>query len=244
MSGSSSDTPTLTRASDMLVEVGYSDDEITWHDSGGRPLAKCTYCMRNGHETEYPAHDVMVIRHWKANTPKDPNLGWWAWYCPEHYAKTAPWPSSLRAPQHLIPVDLDARIAANLDAATHAEAEEYGRAEKCIALVMLIPAGRWTTIADIAKVVYGSSRHSRSVRRLLASLSTSERCLSRIRNSDGTCSVDERVLTDVDALDLVTQWNNMAREDGLHVVTRTGVAFAAYRLSLDDLHELSRGTGT
>jgi len=235
----------MTRSADMLVEVGYPHDEIIWSGSSievdiGSVAVNCTYCKRNGDGTKYPAHDVLVIRHWKTNTPKDPLLGWWAWYCPEHYAATAPWPSSLRAPAHLIPADLDARIAANLDAAARAEAEEFGRLEQCIALIQLIPAGRWATITDVGNAVYGNSRSRKSVVAAMASIPATERCMSRVRNADGTCSTDGRDIASAEAVETVGLWNEMAREDGLHVVNRTGVAFAAYRMELDDLRELAR----
>ena len=162
---------TLIPSNDMLVEVAYPDDQIahSWGALGGpertgRATVKCTYCIRNGDERRYPAHEVMVVRHWKSNTPKDPDAGWWAWYCPEHFAATAPWPSSLLAPTHLIPADLEARIAADRQAAARAEADEA---------------------------------------------------------------------------ELLAKWNTMAREDGLPVVSRTGVAFAAYRLSIEELAELA-----
>ncbi|MFH8249494.1 hypothetical protein ACH3VR_03895 [Microbacterium sp. B2969] len=226
----------LILPSDMLVEVAYPDDEVS--HGAGRATAKCTYCIRNGDETEYPAHDVMMIRHWKANTPKEPDAGWWGWYCPEHYACTAPWASSLLAPEHLIPADLEARIAADREAAAWAEAHEFGKAEQAITLARLIPAGHWTTFGDIGRVVYGNTRSSGSVSAALTSLATSERCHSRVRDADGRCATKSRRLAQADEVALFQAWNEMAREDGLPVVTRTGVAFAAYRLSIADLEGL------
>jgi len=222
---------------DMLVEVAYPDDEVT--HGGGRARTKCTYCIRNGDETEYPAHDVMMIRHWKANTPNDPDAGWWGWYCPSHFATTAPWASSLLAPAHLIPANLEARIAADRDAAARAEAEEFGKAEQCIALARRIPVDRWATIGDIGRVVYGNTRSSNLAIAAIATLTPSERCNGHVRDSEGRCITKGRKLTQLEAETLVAEWNAMAREDGVPVVSRTGVAFAAYRLPAQVLFELA-----
>lgn len=235
----------LIPSGDMLVEVAYPDDEIahSWGMLGGpehtgRATVKCTYCIRNGDQTRYPAHEVMVIRHWKANTPNELGAGWWAWYCPTHFAATAPWASSLLAPTHLIPADLETRIGADREAAARAEAREFGERERCIALARQIPAGRWTTFGDIGKVVFGNTRSAVAVGSSLASLSTSERFNSRVRMADGTCAASGRKLAQAEETALLDSWNSMAREDGLPVVSRTGVAFAAYRLSLEELAEL------
>jgi hypothetical protein len=227
----------LISPADMLVEVAYPDDEAT--HGGGRVTTKCTYCIRNGDETEYPAHDVMMIRHWKANTPNEPDAGWWGWYCPEHFAATAPWASSLLAPAHLVPANLEARIAADREAAAHAEAVEFGKAEHCVALARRIPINRWVTIGDIGRVVYGNARSGGSVSTALAALGASERCNGRVRDADGRCVAKGRKLTPSEEDALFERWNTMAREDGVPVVSRTGVAFAAYRLSMQSLSDLA-----
>ena len=153
----------------------------------------------------------------KSNTPTDPDAGWWAWYCPEHFAATAPWPSSLRAPTHLIPADLEARIAADRQAAARAEADESAKAEECVALARKVLAGRWTTFGDIGKVVFGNNRSGVAVGSALASLPISERFNSRVRMADGTCAASGRDLAQADEAELLAKWNTMAREDGLPV---------------------------
>lgn len=94
------------RPEDMLIETPVSEAELDRPAKPGHEgMNQCTYCGVGPEDPWYPTDDVMVVRHWKQNTPDDPGAGHWTWYCPDHFDNRNGtwWKWSHTAPAHLLP---------------------------------------------------------------------------------------------------------------------------------------------
>lgn len=92
---------------DMLVETPLSCGELDDRNVrvGREAESQCTFCGVSDLDPWFPVSDVMVVRHWNADSVDEPGGGHWTLYCPEHFANRDGrwWANSRLAPERLLP---------------------------------------------------------------------------------------------------------------------------------------------
>jgi alkylated DNA nucleotide flippase Atl1 len=106
------------------------------------------------------------------------------------------------------------------------------------ALLARIPAGRWTTFADLGEIVFGNRKSGQAIGKIMTQFPPTEPWSHRVRLDDGRTSARNIPGRDDETAEAIeAMWATRAQSEGM-IILRNGVALRDHRLSVEELRNL------